>query len=136
MFFLLPENATRPSLLVQVSKSVAGHEEAELRAQMYGLSCPSGMLIDPERCLIFRDEYRSTGPESIVVVGELDSQRLLAAIPPGGHVQRVERWLNLLASQWDLAVPQGSESAALLISDIVPAAIGAEVRISASEAAE
>ncbi len=136
MFFFLPENGTRPSLVVQASEEMTALEEEQLRAQMYGMSCPSGLLIDPRECVVLRDKYSTMEPDSIVVVGRLATERVLAAVPAGPHVQRVERWLRMLSSQWDLALPTDSETAGLILSDIVPAALGADLRIFASEAAE
>ncbi|AUX42460.1 uncharacterized protein SOCE26_038930 [Sorangium cellulosum] len=94
---------------------------------MFGLGCGNGLVLDAEQCVILHDSFRSMDPDSIEQEpATLETPRLLGA--NGGPIeQRLERWLNALATNWHGAVPREAWSAPLL-TDVVPAASGSVVR--------
>lgn len=94
---------------------------------MLGLGCGNGLVLDADRCVILHDSFASMDPGSIEQEpAELETSRLIGA--NGGPIeQRLERWLNALATNWHSTLPR-EEGPAPLLTDVVPAASGSVVR--------
>ncbi len=103
---------------------------AELRSQLHGMGCSSGILFDPNECVILRDTFASMNEESIEVEGKrLRTDEVLSRVgeTQGSLDERVERWLGILSTNWDRALPNEPRVAAPFIADVVPAASGSLV---------
>lgn len=126
-YLLSPPSETRPSLLVELCPSIDETVLDEVRAAMLGLGCSNGLVLDAEQCLILHDTFASMDPSSIEVdPSKLETARLLGATSAPIE-QRLERWLNALVTNWRESVPHEAWSAPLL-TDVVPAAAGSQVR--------
>ncbi len=136
-FFLMRSSETRPSLVVDTCAQINDGEIARFREELFNLGCANGLLFDPERCMILRESYSSLSADSIVVTDSgISTTDVLSAIgqPTASLEGRVERWLEILAMNWDSALPAEPAMAAPFLADIVPAASGSEVRALAAEA--
>lgn len=127
---VVPASASRPSLVVETVATIDEAAIDRLRQWMYGLGCPNGLLFDAERCLILRDTFEAMGPHSILVEDELPTASVLERVSPGpGSLEdRIDRWLAVLAANWDLAIPDEPGAAAPFLTDIVPAAAGSRIQ--------
>lgn len=126
-YLLSPPSETRPSLLVELCPSIDETVLDEVRAAMLGLGCSNGLVLDAEQCLILHDTFTSTDPSSIEVdPSRLETARLLDTTSAPIE-QRLERWLNVLVTNWRESVPHEAWTAPLL-TDVVPAAAGSQVR--------
>lgn len=124
-FLLTPPSETRPSLVVETCTAIDDLIVQRLRDDLHGFGCPNGLLFDAQRCVILRDSYGTMGPESIQVEPDSPSTNaVLANVAPGTLDERVARWLEMLSSRWDTALPLEAAVAAPFITDIVPAASG------------
>jgi hypothetical protein len=127
-FYLTPPDGTLPTLVVETRAVVDDAAIAELSADIYGLSCPNGILFDEHRCVILRDTFASMDESSVKVDAELATAEVLSRIAAEGSLDhRVERWLDVLAASWDEALPHEPSIAAKFIPDIVSAASGSSV---------
>lgn len=129
-FLVTPPDGSRPSLVVETRTQINEAAIQDLRAQLYGMGCPNGVLFDATNCLIFRDTFASMDKDSIIVEGtQLKTNDVLLRF--GGTTdtldRRVERWLGMLSTNWNYALSEESAVAAPFIADIVPAASGAVV---------
>ena len=89
--------------------------EQQLKRYMFGMRCPLGLLVTPERMRLLRDTYTSYAPESIEWIGDYPIQGLfeeaLARHPKDTDVavgafrleDAVQAWLERLASGTGLA---------------------------------
>ena len=105
-FVLTPPSKTRPSMVVYTCDGINDVEIRRLRDDMFGVGCANGLLFDRERCVIFRDTFSSMTPESIAIEGDSAStQAVLANAGAGPLDARVGRWLEMLSSNWNTALP-------------------------------
>jgi hypothetical protein len=100
---------------------------ATLRADLYGLGCPNGILFDARRCVIMRDTFENMDETGIQVDADVLTEAVLARAGGGSLDERVGRWLRMLSANWDGALPEEPSDAAPFIADIVPAASGSNV---------
>jgi hypothetical protein len=103
---------------------------ARLKERMLGLGCPHALLFDSIECLILRDTYTSLDVDSLQEDGRLPTSRVLARVQAPGNAldQRVLRWLQSMAANWNTALPVDRDVAAPFITDIVPAVSGSSIR--------
>jgi hypothetical protein len=95
-------------LVVEAKTHLFALEETErkLKEFMAAVNSPIGMLVSPERLLLYRDQYLSTPEESIRRVGDFDVRAILQ-FEPTGNQQRdpfaferhVQTWLEGLSSE-------------------------------------
>ena len=124
-FLLTHLSETRPSLIVDTCLSIDDQAIDRLRADLHGLGCPNGLLIDSAKCVILRDTYSSMSADSIVVEPEQPATAaVLANVGPAALDDRVGTWLEMLSAHWDSALPLDPTVAAPFIADIVLAASG------------
>lgn len=124
-FVLTHPSETRPSLVVMTCDAITDAEIRRLRDEMFNLGCATGLLFDPEQCVILRDSFQSMSADAIVREGEpLGSDDVLAQAGGGSLDARVNRWLEMMSSSWNTALPSEPATAAPLITDVVPAASG------------
>ncbi len=128
-FLLTPEGGSRPSVVVETHDRVESAAVAAFRKVLYGIGCPNGILFDQQRCVILRDSFASMNEDSIVEdSGALATDEVLARVGRAGTLdERVARWLGILSTSWDHALPEEPAVAAPFITDIVPAASGSLV---------
>lgn len=100
---------------VQLRDDELGEAEQQLKRYMFGMRCPLGLLVTPERVRLLRDTYTSYGPESVERVGEYPVQGLfeeeLAKQPAENDAaarafrleDAVQAWLERLAAGRGLA---------------------------------
>ncbi len=126
-YLLTPPGDTRPSLLVELCPRVDEDVLREAREAMFGLGCGNGLVLDAKQCVILHDTFKSMDSGSIEQEpARLETPRLLG-IGDGPIEQRLERWLNALATNWHDTVPHEAWVAPLL-TDVVPAASGSLIR--------
>ena len=126
-YLLIPPGETRPSLLVELCPKVDESVFHEVKQAMFGLGCGNALVLDTERCFILRDTFQTMDAHSIEVEPvSLETQKLLD-LSGDPVAQRLERWLNALATNWHNSIPREAWTAPLL-SDVVPAASGSLVR--------
>ena len=139
-FLLTPPGGSRPTLVVETRAHVDAAAIAELSAEIYGLSCPNGLLFDEDTCVVLRDTFQDLQPTSIIEDARLPTARVLERLGPSrgrSLDDRVQQWLSTLCADWDQALPEDPALAAPFITDIVPAASGTiihSVRASQNEA--
>lgn len=119
---------TRPSLVVQTTPRADARAVASLRQAMYGTGCPNGLLFDEHDCVILRDHFVSTQPESIQEDRRVSTDAVLPKAQAGQLDLRVERWLTDMAGDWDHALPSEPDIASAFIPDIVSAVSGSLVQ--------
>src|SRR5580692_258269 len=76
------------------------HTEEDLKKYMFGMQCPVGLLITPQRMWLYRDSYSARSPLSVQRVGEFDAKPLWQQAPPAQGAAFevfVQRWLEDLA---------------------------------------
>ncbi len=101
-----------------------------LKRFMYEYGCANGLLFDHDECVLLRDTFSDMSAASIREERRIPTRVLLATLGlsnAGPLSVRVGRWLHLLATSWQTAVPTDSEDAKELIYDVVPAAAGAAI---------
>jgi hypothetical protein len=127
-FLVIPENGYRPSLIVDVVEDASDQTvRNQFCEDLFGKGTSTGILFDAKTCVLLHDSFSDAGPQSIVVDVELSTDAVLARTGTTGSLEaRVERWLTLLTERWHEALPVG-ESAAALITNVVPAASGSIV---------
>ena len=98
-----PENS-EIALVVEVKTNVRGLEvsEQQLKKFMVAMRSPVGLLVTPDRLLLYRDEYLSSSEDSITKVGEFDIRNVLN-FPQSGDELALERlvqsWLEGLSTE-------------------------------------
>jgi hypothetical protein len=127
-FRLFGQGDTSPAVWVWVTDQVTEAELATFKTKMMNYSCLNGMVIDPNRIHILRDEVDEVDadPSSIKVDQELETEKLLASDPSRPLDQRVEEWLKRLSHNWRATLPK-EEWAKVLLMDIVPAVVATTV---------
>ena len=88
------------SLVAEAKVSLPNLErtEEQLRHYMFGMQCPTGVLITPQRMWVYRDMYSS--PPKIERVGEFDMSSVWQRPPPTDAASFeifVQQWLESLA---------------------------------------
>ena len=71
--------------------------EEDLKQYMFGMQCPVGLLITPERMWLYRDSYTTRSPQSVQRVGEFDPKPLWQQPPPSqgaAFEMFVQQWLE------------------------------------------
>jgi hypothetical protein len=128
-FYLTPPGGFRPAVVVETHPVVNEAAIEQLRSDLHGLRCPSGILFDESWCVILRDTFEQMDESSIIEDGRLPTQEVLDRVVAKGRSldERVERWLDVLSANWDEALPREPELAKHFIPDIVPAASGSMV---------
>ncbi|HKQ86775.1 MAG TPA: hypothetical protein VJS43_08400 [Candidatus Acidoferrales bacterium] len=97
-------DSTETKLLVETKLSLVdlARVEGQLKGAMLDVSCPVGIIVTPERMWMYVDEYTSTGPTSIHLVGEFAIGDLLRYKGPGSAGEGrdfenfVQHWLEIL----------------------------------------
>lgn len=111
----------------KTSFSIPATAEKQIERYMIGMQCPVGILISPERMLVYRDAYSS--PPSVEKIGEFNMNGVWELQPPRDPASFeifVQRWLEHLASQPTNSWPQRLKVA---VRDYILPAVGAgEVR--------
>ncbi len=120
----------RPALVIETTARIDAGAIDRLKQRMVGFGCPSGLLFDPDECLILRDTYSSLDADSLAEDGRVATDRLLARVRVrGGSLeQHVIDWLRSMAASWYTALPLENEMAAPFVTDIVPALSGSHLR--------
>lgn len=114
--------------MVEIEANVAGQKNADvaLKSYMVQMSCPVGMLVDPEQVRFYRNRYTDYGPESIEMIGECPTGDLLGALSPGDLERTVEGWLDSLRAGDDRPWPSAVREA--IESSVLPVVSGGVVR--------
>lgn len=137
-FVLIPSAKSRPALIVETCEKADEQAIERFRDFLYGASCSHGLLFDQDTCIILRDHFSSMEKDSIEVDQRLPTGAVLAALGPrqfGNLDERVQRWLYMLSTRWDDALPPEPEIATHFFADIVPAASGSAVHALRAEGA-
>jgi len=101
--------------------------EEQLRHYMFGMQCPTGILITPRRMWVYRDLYSS--PPNVERVGEFDMTGVWQRRPPtdaSSFELFVQEWLERVAQQPTKDLPH--DVAEVLREYIVPAVASGDVR--------
>lgn len=120
----------KSTLVADVSDRVDAGALEGLKRFMYEYGCANGLLFDEDVCVLMRDTFSDMSPASICEERRIPTRVLLSTLGSnnaGPLAVRVGRWLQLLASSWQVAVPTDSPDAQELIYNVVPAATGAAI---------
>lgn len=120
----------KSTLVVDVCGEINDRAIEGLKRFMHGYGCANGLLFDERVCVLLRDTFSDMSVASIQEERRIPTQVLLGTLgssDAGPLAVRVGRWLQLLASSWQTAVPTDSSDAQELICDVVPAAAGAAI---------
>jgi len=132
-----PEGGLSVVAEVKLVLGDADAAERQLTRYMFGMRCPVGMLVTPDRVRGYRDTYREQGEGSVERVVEFETPPSLAKeIPPleGSSAERatlferaVQSWVERLAQGSELAdLPPDARQA--LEENVLPALRRGEVR--------
>jgi hypothetical protein len=124
-------NDPRMALVVEVKIRIVNLDrtEAELKQYMVQMQCPVGLLVTPERLLLYRDAYTARAPQSIQRVGDFNAAPLWDQPPPAQPEQFerfVQDWLENLPQTTPTSVPSDLRDA--LREYILPAIATGDVR--------
>jgi hypothetical protein len=117
------------TLVVEAKVSLPNLErtEEQLRHYMFGMHCPTGILITPQRMWVYRDLYSS--PPDFERVGQFDMSAVWQRRPPTdapSFESFVQQWLERVAQQPTKDLPH--DVAEALREYIVPAVASGDVR--------
>lgn len=95
------------SLVVETKLSSSGLDEvaSQLARYMFGMRCPMGMLVTPERVRLYRDTYSEPSEHGVERIAEFDSPLSVTnRMPPSGEKpdqaarfeHAVQSWLESL----------------------------------------
>ena len=101
--------------------------EEQLRHYMFGMQCPTGILITPQRMWVYRDLYSS--PPNVERLGDFDMSSVWQRRPPADEAlfeAFVQQWLERVAQQPMKDLPH--DVAQALREYIVPAVASGDVR--------
>lgn len=124
---------------VQLRDDALGEAEQQLKRYMFGMRCPVGLLVTPERMRLLRDTYTSYDQESIARVGDYPLggmfQDALASAPGDTDdaaqsfrlEDAVQSWLERLAAGRGLA-SLSPELRHAVEEDVLPALEQGEIR--------
>jgi len=120
----------RSTLVVDTCDKVDDQAIEALKHFMHGYGCANGLLFDEDVCIVLRDTFTEMSPASIHEERRIPTPALLATLGPSSAHSldvRVGRWLDLLSTSWQAAVPRDSDEAQELLYDVVSAAGGATI---------
>ncbi len=103
--------------------------EEDLKQYMFGMQCPVGLLITPERMWLYRDSYTTRSPQSVQRVGEFDPKPLWQQPPPSqgaAFEMFVQQWLEDLGKLPDRNLPNELREA--IREYVLPAVTAGDVR--------
>ena len=103
--------------------------EEDLKQYMFGMQCPVGLLITPERMWLYRDSYTTRSPQSVQRVGEFDPKPLWQQPPPSegaAFEMFVQQWLEDLGKLPDRDLPNELREA--IREYVLPAVTAGDVR--------
>lgn len=93
------------------------------------------MLFDARTCYILRDSYTSINVDSIQVEGTVPTVDVLRKMnrpgmpKPTNIERRIERWVELLTTNWEEAIPDEPDISHYFLTNIVSAAAQASVSV-------
>jgi hypothetical protein len=126
----------RPVLIIQASdQDTSTASLRDFRNFLFAQGCPNGLIFDSRNCHIFRESYTSLKAESIQEDAQVSTNEVLRKMnhpgtpKPVSVERRVERWVELLTTKWEDAIPDEPEISRHFFSDIIPAATQASVSI-------
>jgi hypothetical protein len=107
------------------------HDSAvqQLAKSMWGANCHYGLIMTPTKTFILRDDFSSSGPESIRVTEVLPTDRVLSrmgwpageTLSPREFEALVQRWLRRLAASYEDALPEDPAVQRAFFPDIIGA---------------
>jgi len=104
------------------------HTEEDLKKYMFGMQCPVGLLITPQRMWLYQDSYTARSPDSVKRVAEFDLKPLWDQPPVKGMPfdAFVQHWLEELAAQPTRGLP--AEMREAFREYVLPAITNGELR--------
>jgi hypothetical protein len=131
-------------LVMEVKPSVSAPPEQDVAVRqvaryMWGANCHYGLVMTPALTYVLRDDFKTSGPESIRVTDALPTTTLLRGVgwSGGGTTEELERlarvWLQQLTTSYESALPDDPDVMRAFFPDLVGAV--AEGRVVAEVAA-
>jgi hypothetical protein len=120
----------RSTLVVDTCDRIDDQAIEALKRFMHGYGCANGLLFDENECVVLRDAFTDLSQASIREERRIPTLTLLATLGPSGARSldvRVGRWLELLSTSWQDAIPKDSDDAQELLYDVASAAGGATI---------
>ena len=85
--------------------------ESQFKRYMIRVGCPVGLLVTPEELRIYEDQYLSNSPDSVRLVTQFDTSKVLSFRSQEPQVeereflfeQTVQKWLERLAANLDMS---------------------------------
>lgn len=130
-FFVTHSPDPRPALIVETVARIDDAAISGLKRAMHGRGCSNGLLFDARECVIVRDSYESADIDSLRASDRLSTEAVLARVRAGGRAleDRIHEWLLSMSANYDEVLPPESPFAMLFLADIVPAVMGASIRV-------
>lgn len=126
----MPRGGSRPTLIVVACPKADESTQALLRRELYGRGCPNGLLFDASVCIVFCDTFELLGAEAVKVTAILKTTDVLALVADAPWKERVQQWIELLATSWQHAISPDVVGVRALLYDVMPAAVGADIHFS------
>lgn len=123
-YLVRPMHKTRLSLIVDVVDHSDSGAVERVREDMFEGGCAHGLVVGLEEVIVLRDTFVDESIDAIKEEHRLPTDRLIRG--EGSLERRVELWLRDMSENWRMALPE-DEWAQVLLSDIVPAVISAEI---------
>ncbi|HWG42573.1 MAG TPA: hypothetical protein VN688_07280 [Gemmataceae bacterium] len=121
-------------LMAEVKPTVSTPPEQDpaikqLMRYMWGENCHYGLLVTPITTYVLRDDFSTSGPESIRITNSLSTEtlfsRLVRPVVNTFSERELEmltgRWLSRLASSYESALPDDAEVTRAFFPEIVGA---------------
>jgi hypothetical protein len=121
-------------LVLEVKSTVTSPVEQDstvkrLVRYMWGANCHFGVIMTPTLTYVLRDDFTTTGPESIRITDTLPTPKLLSRLPQpvaetitGQQLELLAReWLERLSASYEAALPNDPEVMQAFFPDIVGA---------------
>jgi hypothetical protein len=134
-----------PRLVVEVRSGVSRPYNQDPAVKqvvryMWGANCHYGLIITPTETLVLRDDFTTSGPESIRVAAVLPTRTLLGRldrpVPEALTEQQLEPlvwdWLTRLTVSYEAALPDDPDVQRAFFPDIVGAVADGRVVLEAA----
>jgi len=121
-------------LVVEVKRSLSDTRGLDMAIRqvaryMWGANCHYGLVFTPATTYVLRDDFMTQGPESIRVSNTVPTEKLLSRLgtrvtessSEQGFELAVRKWLELLATSYESALPDDPEVTKAFFPEIVGA---------------
>jgi hypothetical protein len=133
-FTVFAKDYPEARLVLEVKRGVSTPPDQDAAVKrlvkyMWGANCHYGLVMTPDKTYVLRDDFTTSGPESIQVTNVLPTAMLLSRLgrplPERIPEQQLEllaqEWLERLAASYETALPDDPQVMRAFFPDIVGA---------------